>query len=100
MLDCNCSICSASGYLHLFIPHERFELISGKGELTSYRFGTGEANHLFCRICGVKSFYQPKSHPDCWSVHLSCLDDASELDPEITEFDGKNWDRAANALRD
>ncbi len=98
MLRCNCSICSASGYLHLFIPHERFQLLSGKDELTSYRFGSGEAEHLFCRICGVKSFYQPKSHPECWSVHLACLDDASRLSPEITDFDGKNWDRAATRL--
>ncbi|WP_299296072.1 GFA family protein [uncultured Erythrobacter sp.] len=100
MLHCNCSICSASGYLHLFIPHERFELLSGDEALTSYRFGSGQAVHLFCRICGVKSFYQPKSHPDCWSVHLACLDDASNLTPEITEFDGKNWEQAAdNVLR-
>ena len=98
MLRCNCSICSATGYLHLFIPHERFQLQSGEDDLTSYRFGSGEAEHLFCRICGVKSFYQPKSHPDCWSVHLACLDDASELDPEITDFDGKNWDRAKRSL--
>ncbi len=98
MLRCNCSICSASGYLHLFIPHERFELLSGKDALTSYRFGSGEAEHLFCQICGIKSFYQPKSHPDCWSVHLACLDDAFGLDPEITDFDGKNWDRAKQSL--
>ena len=95
MLNCNCSICSASGYLHLFIPHERFDLLSGQDQLTSYRFGSGEAEHLFCSVCGVKSFYQPKSHPDCWSVHLNCLDDASALSPQITDFDGKNWDSAA-----
>jgi len=99
MLDCNCSICAASGYLHLFIPHGRFTLLSGEEALTSYRFGSGKAEHLFCRICGVKSFYQPKSHPESWSVHLACLDDVSQLDPEITEFDGKNWERAANNIK-
>ena len=96
MLDCNCSICSASGYLHLFIPHGRFTLLSGEDYLTSYRFGSGQADHLFCKTCGVKSFYQPKSHPDCWSVHLSCLDDTSGLDPVITAFDGRNWEKAAS----
>ncbi len=94
MLDCNCSICSASGYLHLFIPHERFTLLSGSDHLTSYRFGSGQAEHLFCRTCGIKSFYQPKSHPSDWSVHLNCLDDASLIDPVITKFDGRNWDKA------
>lgn len=95
MLRCNCSICSASGYLHLFIPHDRFTLLSGEGDLTSYRFGSGEAEHLFCKICGVKSFYQPRSHPDCWSVHLACLDDQTGLEPEISDFDGKDWENAA-----
>ena len=95
MLDCNCSICSASGYLHLFVPHERFTLLSGQDVLTSYRFGSGEAQHLFCSRCGVKSFYQPKSHPDCWSVHFRCLDNPSDLAPTITAFDGRNWENAA-----
>jgi len=97
LLDCNCSICAASGYLHLFIPHDRFTLISGKDYLTTYRFGSGQAEHLFCKVCGVKSFYQPKSHPDCWSVHLACLDNADDLNPIVTPFDGRNWDRAASA---
>ncbi len=94
MLRCNCSICAVSGYLHLFIPHGRFTLLSGEEALTSYRFGSGEAEHLFCKICGTKSFYQPRSHPEAWSVHLACLDDSSELTPEIRDFDGRNWDRS------
>ena len=98
MLRCNCSICAPSGYLHLFIPHQRFTLLSGQDQLTSYRFGSDEAEHLFCRICGVKSFYQPRSHPDCWSVHLACLDDATELEPQITDFDGQNWERSASTI--
>ena len=97
LLDCNCSICAASGYLHLFIPHERFTLVSGQDHLASYRFGSGQAEHLFCRVCGVKSFYQPKSHPDCWSVHFGCLDNPSDLQPSVTPFDGRNWDKAAVA---
>ncbi|QUL39411.1 GFA family protein [Erythrobacter sp. JK5] len=98
MLRCNCSICSASGYLHLFVPHERFTLIQGRDAITSYRFGSGQAEHLFCRFCGIKSFYQPRSHPDCWSVHFACLDDATGLAPEITEFDGKNWEGAISGI--
>lgn len=98
LLRCNCSICAPSGYLHLIVPHNQFTLVSGRDQLTSYRFGTGKAEHLFCRICGVKSFYQPRSHPNCWSVHFACLDDASHLEPQIIDFDGKNWDQAAAEL--
>ncbi len=95
-LHCNCSICTMSGFVHLMVPHERFNLLSGESSLTSYRFGTGEAEHRFCSTCGVKSFYQPRSHPDCWSVNANCLDQPVEL--AIEHFDGQNWDAAAAAL--
>ena len=64
-LDCNCSVCRMTGYMHINVPHEDFELLSGRDVLASYRFGTGAAEHLFCSQCGVKSFYQPRSHPGC-----------------------------------
>jgi hypothetical protein len=98
LLDCNCSICSMTGFRHLIVPHRDFRLLSGKDGLTSYRFGTGAANHLFCARCGIKSFYQPRSHPSAWSVNLNCLDDPSLLSVSVRQFDGRNWDRAREAL--
>lgn len=95
-LDCNCSVCRMTGFLHIMVPHADFELLTGREALTSYRFGTGAAEHLFCRHCGVKSFYQPRSHPDAWSINANCLDDVPELAVEL--FDGKNWERAKASL--
>ena len=95
-LACNCSICSMTGFLHVMVPHERFELLSGRDALTSYRFGSGAADHLFCSNCGVKSFYQPRSHPDSWSVNANCLDEAPEL--SVEQFDGRNWEQAKARL--
>ena len=98
LLDCNCSICSKTGFLHLIVPHARFELLCGPGELQSYRFGSGTAEHLFCRTCGIKSFYQPRSHPDSWSVHFRCIDPDHGLEPVIRAFDGRNWEQARATL--
>jgi hypothetical protein len=95
-LDCNCSICSMTGFLHIIVPHQKFELLSGRDALVSYRFGTGAAEHLFCGRCGVKSFYQPRSHPDSWSINANCLDKAVEL--EIETFDGRDWTKAKARL--
>ena len=81
-----------TGFVHLMVPHDRFELLSGRDSLSSYRFGTGAAEHLFCRTCGVKSFYQPRSHADSWSVNPNCLDDPPEL--AVEPFDGRNWEQA------
>lgn len=98
LLDCNCSICAATGFRHLIVPHQDFRLLSGREALTSYRFGTGAAEHLFCATCGVKSFYQPRSHPDAWSVNFNALDDASGLQAEVRAFDGRNWEAARARL--
>jgi len=98
VIDCNCSICSATGFRHLIVPHDDFALLSGEGELTSYRFGTGTANHLFCRICGIKSFYQPRSHPEAWSLNVNALDDVSGLSITVSQFDGQNWEKARSSL--
>ena len=95
-LDCNCSVCSMTGFLHLIVPHAAFELVSGRDVLTSYRFGSGAAEHLFCARCGVKSFYQPRSHPDAWSVNAHCLDTPVAL--AIEAFDGRNWEVAIKRL--
>ncbi|QYU69768.1 GFA family protein [Leptolyngbya sp. 15MV] len=94
LLDCNCSICSATGFLHLIVPHGDFVLESGEGALIAYRFGTGAAEHLFCATCGIKSFYQPRSHPHCWSVNFRCLDHGHGLEATTVAFDGRDWEQA------
>lgn len=98
LLICNCSICSMAGFRHLIVSQESFELLRGEDALTSYRFGTGTAEHLFCRTCGIKSFYRPRSHPEGWSVNYSCLDRAGEIATIERPFDGRNWETAKAAL--
>lgn len=95
-IDCNCSICAMTGFIHIIVPHANFTLESGADRLTSYRFETGAAEHLFCSTCGVKSFYQPRSHPDAWSLNALCLDDRPELD--IIFFAGRDFEKAKAAL--
>ncbi len=69
--ECNCSICSKSGYLHLIIP----------------------SKHLFCAVCGIKSFYVPRSHPDGFSVNARCLDPGTVESMTVEQFDGKQWEK-------
>ena len=98
VLACNCSICTMTGYLHLIVPHARFRLLSGEDALTGYRFGSRAAEHLFCATCGIKSFYQPRSHPEAWSVNVRTLDEGHGLDLRERAFDGRNWEAARAAL--
>ena len=91
--ECNCSICSKSGYLHLFVSTTAFRLLRGEEALAEYTFNTGMAKHLFCRHCGIKSYYVPRSHPDGISVNVRCLDPESVEAVSVTPFDGRNWEQ-------
>lgn len=95
--ECNCSICHRTGYLHLIVDAERFHLLTGESALTDYRFNTGTACHRFCRVCGIKSFYIPRSHPNGVSVNLRCLD-TPPAGLNITSFDGRNWEQNIRQL--
>ena len=95
--ECNCSICAKSGFLHLILPLSKFKLLQGHEQMASYSFNTGVAKHTFCKICGTKPFYTPRSNPDGVDVNVRCLDSLPES-VEINEFDGINWEENAQKL--
>ena len=96
--DCNCSICRKAGFLHLIVPASRFRLLSGEAALVDYRWNTGVARHRFCGVCGIKSFYVPRSNPDAINVNARCLDEGCVQALVVEAFDGRNWEANAAAL--
>jgi hypothetical protein len=95
--DCNCSICRMTGFLHLIVPATKFVLLSGADSLVSYQFNSGVAKHLFCRVCGIKCYYIPRSNPDGVDVNVRCLSPQPKS-MRINAFDGQNWEANAAAL--
>jgi hypothetical protein len=96
--SCNCSMCDKTGFIHIIVPESRFRLLSGADAITTYSFNTGVARHTFCKVCGIKSFYRPRSNPDGWSVNARCLDSVDGLDIRIEAFDGQNWEARGASL--
>ena len=97
VVECKCSMCAKYGYLHVIVPRSRFRLLQGAESLTTYRFNTGKAEHLFCSVCGVKSFYVPRSHPDDYSVNARCIDSSTVEGMVIEPFDGDYPDSGGDA---
>ena len=95
---CNCSMCSRVGFQHYIVPKSRFRLLRGEDALTTYSFNTRTAKHLFCSVCGVKSFYVPRSHPDGYSVNFRCLEALDFTSVTTSEFDGKHWEDSVREL--
>lgn len=93
VIECNCSICTMKGFVHLIVPHAALVVHSGLEAMAEYRFHTRVARHTFCRVCGIHPFYVPRSHPDEWSVNANCLDDRNLVEqlPRVA-FDGRNWE--------
>jgi len=48
---------------------------------------------LFCAVCGIKSFYVPRSHPDGFSVNARCLDPDTVESMTVAKLDGKQWEK-------
>jgi hypothetical protein len=96
LLVCNCSMCTKKGIWHWIVEQAAFELLSGAEELLTYRFGSGVAQHQFCRHCGIHAFYTPRSDPDKVDVNARCLDgvDLEALSHQLTPFPGQNWEAA------
>lgn len=66
--------------------------------LTEYRFNTRVARHTFCKQCGVKPFYTPRSNPDGYAVNVHCLDASTIAELRVEPFDGQNWEQHAGSL--
>jgi hypothetical protein len=98
-LDCNCSICTKKGFLHLIVPKDAFELVCGPDALATYTFNTGIAKHTFCRVCGIHAFYTPRSHPDGVDVNVRALDGDAYRRFEVRPFDGQHWEESVGSIR-
>jgi centromere protein V len=98
IVECNCSICRMTGYRHLIVTKEHFRLVKGADAIVTYSFNTGTAKHHFCSVCGVKSFYVPRSHPDRYSVNARCLDDGAVRAMRVGSFDGRHWEASIAGL--
>ena len=100
VIECDCSICTKKGYLHLIVPPERFQLLSGGEELVVYRFNTQTAKHQFCRTCGIHPFYVPRSDPDKIDVNVRCLENVEIGSLNLRRFNGKDWETGIASHRD
>jgi hypothetical protein len=100
VIDCNCSICAKRGFLHLIVEPEQFRLLTPEAALALYQFNTKTAKHYFCPVCGVCSYYVPRSHPDKIDVNVRCLEGIALEELSIVPFDGREWEKSRHTLED
>jgi hypothetical protein len=98
VIDCNCSMCMKKGFLHLIVEPEQFRLLSEPAAVTLYQFNTKTARHYFCPVCGIHSYYIPRSHPDKIDVNVRCLEGVDLQGLTIQPFNGREWEKERHTL--
>ena len=93
-IRCNCSVCLMKQNIHFIVPVAKFKLLCGEDYLSTYTFNTHAAKHKFCKVCGVQSFYIPRSNPDGVGVMPHCLDKRSIVEVTIEDFNGDTWEES------
>ncbi|MCJ2184170.1 GFA family protein [Novosphingobium sp. 1949] len=91
---CTCSICRMRGAVAVSVALGGIRFRAGEDNLTRYTFNTGEAQHFFCKTCGIYTHHQRRSNPDEYGVNLACIEGMSPFDlDEVIVNDGENHPR-------
>jgi hypothetical protein len=87
---CNCSMCGRAGTFLSFVPAGEFKLLSGGEALTDYQFNRHNIHHLFCSVCGIKSFARgSKGDQPMVAINARCLDDVDLSKLQVNHVNGK-----------
>jgi hypothetical protein len=89
--SCNCSMCSRRGSLLWFAPREKFALLRGEEDLTTYTFNKHVIEHRFCKHCGIQSFalgQDPRGNKMA-AINVRCLDDFEFEKVPVKQVNGK-----------
>lgn len=86
---CNCSMCIRKGAVmsSMYIPAEDFTPHENMSQLSDYRFGDHDVNHLFCNECGIYPYHGDASFG--YRVNLGCVEGLDPLSLPIEIIDGR-----------
>ena len=91
VMACNCSICTKRGAIWTFVKPDQFALRSGEGDLRDYQFNKKRIHHLFCKVCGVRSFARGQGPAGPMAaINTRCLDEVDAATLNVRHFDGKS----------
>ena len=93
---CNCSICAKLATVGAIVKPDKFLLVSGEDQLSTYEWGHKIGKRKFCKHCGVHCFgpgHLDFLGGDYVSVNLNALDDFELASAKIGHWDGRhnNW---------
>jgi hypothetical protein len=55
-------------------PQKHFQVTRGKESLSLYRWNTGEAQHYFCKHCGIYTHHVMRGATDYVGINMACVE--------------------------
>lgn len=71
---CDCSLCSRKGAVMGEAARSALRVTQGEDLLSAYRWNTGEAEHFFCRRCGIYTHHVMRGCTDRVGVNMACIE--------------------------
>lgn len=90
VVDCNCSICGRTGFLHWYVAPDQVKLETRSRVLSTYMWRSATGGQHFCPTCGIAVIRTSTQHPPPVSVNARCLEDVDIASLKIRRFDGKH----------
>lgn len=88
---CDCSFCRRRQAANITVMVGDLEILQGAENLTLYTFGTGTAQHFFCKTCGIYTHHQRRSDPRQYGVNIGTIKGVNPRDFEPVPWtDGVN----------
>lgn len=73
-------------------PRESLKVTAGEDLVTLYQWNTMEAEHFFCKVCGIYTHHFMRGETQTAGVNMACIEgvDIYALG-EVEVGEGKNW---------
>jgi hypothetical protein len=90
VVECNCSICTRTGFLHWYVAPEQVALLTPKQRLSTYAWRDITGGQHFCPTCGIAVIRTSTRHPPPVSVNARCVEGVDTASLKIRQYDGKH----------
>ena len=83
---CNCSRCQRLGAVWGYTTIDKFTIISGENNLSTFTFNRHVGKHMFCKTCGIEPF----AVSTIVVINANCLDGIDPRSLKPTHADGRS----------
>jgi hypothetical protein len=90
VVDCNCSICVRTGFLHWYVQPEQVTLVEHSRAVSTYVWRSVGGGQHFCPICGIAVYRTSTQYPPPMALNARCIEDVDVSALTIRKHDGKH----------